>query len=223
MGNVRVVSTLAELLQTSDFVTLHVPATPQTHELIGSAELALMKPKSYLLNASRGTVVVIDALAEALRSGHLAGAAVDVYPEEPEGNSDGFVSALQNLPNVILTPHVGGSTVEAQAAIGREVAGTLIKFLKQGSTAGAVNFPQAEIPLADGAHRLLNVHRNQPGVLRDVSRIVADRQANIMSQVLATDASIGYLIMDLEQEVAEDVRRDIAALPTSIRTRILMG
>ena len=223
LGNVRPMPTLAALLAESDFVTLHVPATPQTNELIGSAELALMKPKSYLINASRGSVVVIESLAEALGAGHLAGAAIDVYPEEPEANGQGFVSPLQGLANVILTPHIGGSTVEAQAAIGKEVATTLLRFVELGATTRAVNFPEAELPLGRGVHRVLNVHRNVPGVLRDVNRIVSDRSANIVSQVLATDATIGYLVMDLQQDVADDVHADIARLPTSIRTRILRG
>jgi D-3-phosphoglycerate dehydrogenase len=202
-------------------VTLHVPATPQTHRMIGPDEIAQMRPGSYLINASRGTVVQIPALAAALQSGQLAGAAVDVYPEEPESNSDGFASELQNLPNVILTPHIGGSTAEAQAAIGREVATSLTKFINSGATTGAVNFPQVELPPARGTHRILNVHRNVPGVLRDINRIVSDRNANIRSQVLSTDANIGYLIMDLDQDVSRDVRNDVAALETNIRTRIL--
>ena len=221
MGNNTRCSSLEELLRAADFVTLHVPATPQTKEMIGARELSAMRKGSYLLNASRGTVVVLPALAEAIRSGHLAGAAVDVYPDEPESNRDGFATPLRGLPNVILTPHVAGSTSEAQAAIGREVAGTLIKFMNAGATTGAVNFPQVELPKTEGMHRILNAHRNVPGVLRDINRIVSDRGANIRGQVLATDPSIGYLIMDLEQDVADDVKAAIAALETSIKTRIL--
>jgi D-3-phosphoglycerate dehydrogenase len=221
MGNNVAVGTLADLLAAADFVSLHVPETPQTRQMIGAAELALMKPGSYLLNASRGTVVVIDALAEALRSGRLAGAAIDVYPDEPESNVDDFSSALQGLANVILTPHIGGSTSEAQAAIGREVATALIKLVNAGATTGAVNFPVVEVPALRGAHRILNVHRNVPGVLRDINKIVSDLDANIRSQVLATDANIGYLIMDLDQDVSTEVSRAIAGLETSIRTRIL--
>jgi D-3-phosphoglycerate dehydrogenase len=221
MGNNVSVSSLDELLGQSDFVTLHVPATPQTHEMFGERELAAMKRGSYLLNASRGTVVVIPALAAALASGHLAGAAVDVYPEEPESNSDGFVTALQGLPNVILTPHIGGSTMEAQAAIGREVAGSLLRYVATGATTGSVNFPAIEMPPSKGTHRVLNVHRNVPGVLRDINAIVSELGANISSQVLATDASIGYLVMDIEKDVAQSVAERIAALQTDIRTRVL--
>ncbi len=221
LGNNRGLDTLTELLATSDFVTLHVPETPQTKNMIGEAELSLMKPGASLLNASRGTVVQIDALAAALKAGKLGGAAIDVYPEEPESNSDGFVTKLQGLKNVILTPHIGGSTTEAQANIGREVAASLIKYTNSGGTTGAVNFPSVELPQISGAHRILNVHRNVPGVLRDISRIVSDCNANIRAQQLATDSEIGYLVMDLDQDVSMDVRREIAALKTSIRTRIL--
>jgi D-3-phosphoglycerate dehydrogenase len=221
MGNNRALAQLAEVLEVADFVTLHVPETPRTRNMIGPDELARMKPGACLLNASRGSVVVIDALADAIRRGHLGGAAIDVYPEEPEGNSDGFASPLRGLPNVILTPHIGGSTEEAQEAIGREVSAALIKYVNTGATTGAVNFPHVELPVDRGAHRILNVHRNVPGVLRDINRIVSDCNANIRAQVLSTDVDIGYLVMDLDQDVSQDVTRGIAALPTSIKTRIL--
>lgn len=221
MGNNRALQRLEDVLELADFVTLHVPETPQTKNMIGPAELAAMKPGAFLLNASRGTVVVIDALADAIRRGHIGGAAVDVYPDEPQGNSDGFASPLRGLPNVILTPHIGGSTEEAQEAIGREVATALIKLINTGATTGAVNFPQIEVPITRGAHRILNIHRNVPGVLRDINKIVSDFNANIRAQVLSTDPDIGYLIMDLDQDVSGDVRREIAALDTNIRTRIL--
>jgi D-3-phosphoglycerate dehydrogenase / 2-oxoglutarate reductase len=221
IGNAKPIASLDELLAASDFVTLHVPETPLTKNLIGKDELAKMRAGSYLINAARGTVVDIEALADALRSGHLRGAAIDVYPEEPESNSDGFVTPLQNLSNVILTPHVGGSTEEAQEAIGREVATSIGKFLGAGTTDGAVNFPQAELARKPGAHRILNVHRNVPGVLRDINRIVSDRNANIGAQLLATDPKIGYLIMDIDEEIAFDVTSDIAQLKTNIRTRIV--
>jgi D-3-phosphoglycerate dehydrogenase len=221
MGNNRAVPRLDDVLEAADFVTLHVPETPQTKGMIGAAELERMRPGACLLNASRGTVVHIEALADAIARGHIGGAAVDVYPEEPESNSDGFASPLRGLPNVILTPHIGGSTEEAQEAIGREVASALIKLINTGATTGAVNFPQIEVPITRGAHRILNIHRNVPGVLRDINKIVSDCQANIRAQVLSTDPDIGYLIMDLDQDVSGEVKREIAALPTSIRTRIL--
>jgi D-3-phosphoglycerate dehydrogenase len=171
---------------------------------------------------SRGTVVDIEALALALKKGHLGGAAVDVFPSEPEANSsDGWGCALQSLPNVILTPHIGGSTEEAQEAIGREVATSLTRFLKTGSTTGAVNFPQVELPPSPGTHRLLNVHKNVPGVLRDINKLVSDLNANIHAQVLATDPHIGYLVMDLDQDVAQAVARAVSELQTDIKTRVL--
>jgi D-3-phosphoglycerate dehydrogenase len=220
MGNNRSVDSLEDLLSQSDFVTLHVPATPQTKNMIGKAEIARMRPGSYLLNASRGQVVDIPALAGAIREKHIAGAAIDVFPEEPASNNQEFSSELRGLPNVILTPHIGGSTEEAQESIGREVALSLSKFVNAGATIGAVNFPQVELPQTKGTHRILNVHRNVPGVLRDINKIVSDRNANIHSQVLSTDAAIGYLIMDLDNNVSDDVCHAIAALSTNIKTRI---
>ena len=221
LGNNRQVRTLDELLADADFVTLHVPATPQTQDMIGAPQLARMKRGACLLNLSRGTVVDVKALAAALQSKHVGGAAVDVYPEEPEGNSDGFVTPLQGLPNVLLTPHIGGSTEEAQEAIGREVASSLLKYARYGATTGAVNFPQVELPVARGTHRILNVHRNVPGVLRDINRIVSELNANIHAQVLSTDPDIGYLIMDLDQDVSHQVCQAISKLHTDIKTRIV--
>ena len=221
MGNNRSTKSLDELLGQSDFVTMHVPETPQTRGMIGVRELAAMRAGAYLLNASRGTVVDIAALAESLRTGHLSGAAIDVFPDEPEKNSDGFVSPLQGLSNVVMTPHIGGSTAEAQEAIGREVATAVIKFINAGVTTGTVNFPSIDAPPTPGKHRILNVHKNVPGVLRDINRIVSEKGANIATQVLATDPEIGYLVMDLDQDVSHDVKNAMAALHTNIKTRIL--
>ncbi|MBX3229455.1 MAG: phosphoglycerate dehydrogenase [Labilithrix sp.] len=221
MGNNRPVDSLETLLAQSDFVTLHVPETPQTKGMIGIKELELMKNDASLLNLSRGTVVDLDALASIIKAGKLGGAALDVYPEEPEGNEDTFSSVVCGLPNVVLTPHIGGSTAEAQEAIGREVASTLVRYTNSGTTAGSVSFPRVEQPKLPGAHRVLNVHRNVPGVLRDINKIVSDRNANVLGQVLATDPDVGYLVMDLDKEVANDVHTAIEALPTSIKTRIL--
>ena len=221
MGNNRALPRLEDVCAEADFVTLHVPETPQTKNMFGAGELAAMKPGACLLNASRGTVVDIEALAAAIKSGHVGGAAVDVYPSEPESNSEGFTSPLRGLPNVILTPHIGGSTEEAQEAIGREVSTSLMKFINTGTTTGAVNFPQIELPITRGTHRVLNVHQNVPGVLRDINKIVSDRHANIRAQVLSTDADIGYLVMDLDHDVSGDVKKAVGELPTSIKTRIL--
>jgi len=221
MGNNRPAASLEAVLAQADFVTLHVPETPLTQDLIGERELALMKPGGYLLNLSRGKVVDIGALARALRSGHLAGAAADVFPTEPDVDTDDFTSELRGIPNVILTPHVAGSTKEAQDAIGREVASALVKFVNTGATTGSVNFPQIELPPLRDSHRLLNVHRNVPGVLSSINRIVADAQANIESQILATTPTIGYLVMDLNREVSKEVQLQMSALEPSIRTRVL--
>jgi D-3-phosphoglycerate dehydrogenase len=221
MGNNRAVDSLETLLSQSDFVTLHVPETPQTRGMIGAREIGLMKDGACLLNLSRGTVVDLEALAEAVRKEKLGGAALDVYPEEPEGNEDTFASVVCGLPNVVLTPHIGGSTAEAQEAIGREVASTLTRYTNTGATSGSVNFPLIDQPKMPGTHRVLNVHKNVPGVLRDINKIVSDRNANVLGQVLATDPDVGYLVMDLDKEVANDVRGAIEALSTSIRTRIL--
>ncbi len=220
MGNNRLM-TLDELLAESDYVTLHVPETPQTRGMISSREVGLMKKGACLLNASRGTVVDIEALAAGLKSGHLGGAAIDVFPEEPESNGENFVSPLRGLSNVIMTPHIGGSTAEAQEAIGREVGTALIKFVNAGVTAGAVNFPNVDSVPMHGMHRILSVHKNVPGVLRDINHIVSDKGANIAAQILATDANIGYLVMDIDQDVSLEVKNAIAALPPSLKTRIL--
>jgi D-3-phosphoglycerate dehydrogenase len=200
---------------------LHVPATEQTKNMIGTEQLRKLRAGSRLLNLSRGNVVDIPALAEALRAGHLKGAAIDVFPTEPQSNKERFESPLQGLKNVILTPHVGGSTEEAQAAIGKEVTVTLLKFLNTGSTLPAVNFPRVEPAQLRGRHRILNIHRNVPGVLSDINTIISESHANVESQVLETNSDVGYLVMDLNRGVSEEVRARVSALATNIRTRIL--
>ncbi len=215
-------SKLDEVLSQADFVTLHVPETPQTRGMIGAAQLAKMKKDACLINASRGTVVDLEALAAALKSGQLGGAAVDVYPEEPEGNTaEGFKTVLQGAPNTILTPHIGGSTLEAQEAIGREVATSLEKYVTSGSSAGSVNFPQVELGVTPTTHRLIHVHQNVPGVLRDVNRVIADANANIHAQLLSTNPDIGYLIMDLDAQMTKQVTEALHKLPTTIKARAL--
>jgi D-3-phosphoglycerate dehydrogenase len=221
MGNNRPVDSLEALLAAADYVSLHVPETELTRGMIGAAALSRMRPGACLLNLARGQVVDVAALAEAIRGGHLAGAAVDVFPSEPQATGDPFDCPLRGLPNVILTPHIGGSTEEAQESIGREVVGSLVRLVNAGATTSAVNFPRIEPPPLLGRHRILNVHQNVPGVLSAINRIVSDVDANIESQVLATDPHIGYLVMDLDRSVSEDVRTAVAALSTSIRTRIL--
>ncbi|MCZ7678907.1 MAG: phosphoglycerate dehydrogenase [Sandaracinaceae bacterium] len=221
MGNNRPAGSLDELLEATDFVTLHVPATPQTRDTIGAEQLEHMKKGAYLLNLSRGNVVVIEDLVAALESGHLAGAAIDVYPQEPKSNAERFESPLQNLPNVILSPHIGGSTVEAQVAIGQEVSTALLRYLSWGSTLGSVNFPAADLAVVEGRHRIRHVHRNVPGVLGDVNRIVAGEGANVLGQVLMTDPQIGYLLVDVEQDRGEPIVSGIAKLETTVRVDLL--
>jgi D-3-phosphoglycerate dehydrogenase / 2-oxoglutarate reductase len=222
LGNSQVCRSLEELLGQSDFVSLHVPDTAQTRGLMGAEQISQMKTGSHLINASRGKVVSIPALVAAIKEKKLAGAAIDVFPEEPASNKEKFVSELQFLPNVILTPHIGGSTLEAQEAIGAEVAQSFIGFLKSGSTRGAVNFPNVDLPvLHAGCHRIINVHKNVPGVLSDINRIVSDVGANIQAQSLSTDNQIGYLVMDLEKAEAGQVSKRISELKTSIKTRVV--
>ncbi len=221
LGNARATTSLDELLSVSDFVTLHVPEIPETMNMIGARELRRMKKGSYLINASRGTVVVIDDLVASLREKHLAGCAVDVFPVEPASNKEKFVTPLQNLPNVILTPHIGGSTEEAQRAIGLEVAESFRRFLKIGSSSGAVNFPNVDLPVKQGTSRILNVHRNEPGVLGEINTIISQAGANIEAQFLSTDAEIGYLVMDVHYSHADDLASRIAQLQRSIRTRVV--
>ena len=212
---------LDALLQESDFVSLHVPETPRTLAMIGAAQITSMRPGSYLLNLSRGTVVDTEALRDALRSGHLGGAALDVYPAEPTPTVAEFDVGFADLPNVILTPHVGGNTEEAQRSIGLEVAHALSEFIDRGATEGAVNFPQVNLPTMPGTHRILNIHQNVPGVLAAVNNIVSELGANIEAQQLATTRDIGYLVMDVNRELSDEVRTRISALPMNVRTRIL--
>jgi D-3-phosphoglycerate dehydrogenase len=222
LGNARLQESLDALLMESDFVTLHVPETPLTRNMIGQPQLQSMRKGSFLINASRGTVVDIPALAAALKSGHIGGAAVDVFPEEPSSNNDRFVSELQGVRNALLTPHIGGSTEEAQEAIGREVSHSLIQFLQTGATLGAVNFPGIGVPPKDPiAARLINVHRNVPGVLGQINGIVSKAGANIRAQYLSTDPGIGYVVVDMEIADPRPVYDQIAALPTSIKTVLL--
>jgi D-3-phosphoglycerate dehydrogenase len=222
-GNTEPVESLRDLLAGSDVVSLHVPETPETAGMIGAGEIALMRQGSYLINNSRGTVVDLEALAEALRAGHLAGAAVDVFPVEPASNSERFVSPLQGLPNVILTPHVGGSTEEAQERIGAEVARKLIDYSDVGSTVGAVNFPQVQLtPRAFGT-RFIHVQRNVPGMLRRLNDVFASREVNISAQNYQTDGEIGYVVMEADSvgPVALDILREIRALDGTIRARLV--
>ncbi len=222
-GNAEAVGSLHELLARSDVVSLHVPETPDTAGMFGKSELRAMKPGAFLLINARGTVVDLEALAEALRVGHLKGAAVDVFPTEPRSNNERFVTPLQNLPNVILTPHIGGSTAEAQARIGVEVARKLIEYSDAGSTLGAVNFPAVQLPHRARGTRFMPVHRNIPGILRRVNDIFDEAGANIAGQHLQTDGDVGYVVVeaDLAPDASQGVLERIRALDGTIRARLL--
>jgi D-3-phosphoglycerate dehydrogenase / 2-oxoglutarate reductase len=223
LGNAQPLPALETLLERSDFVTLHVPETPQTKGMIGARQLGLMKKGACLINASRGTVVDIEALAEALKRDHLHGAAIDVYPAEPESSdTKGFKTPLQGLRNVILTPHVGGSTMEAQENIGREVAESLNRYAATGATTASVNFPSCELGETPGTWRLTHVHQNMPGVLRDVNRVIGDAGANIHAQLLSTNSDIGYLMIDLDSPVTKQVVEGLNQLSTTIQARSLV-
>ncbi len=222
LGNASYVPSYNELLKHSDFVTFHVPETLETQDMFTKEHLSIVKDGVYLLNLSRGKVVNIDALAEGIKSGKISGAGIDVFPEEPKSNDDPFKSPLQGLPNIILTPHVGGSTEEAQKNIGTEVAQKLLKFINNGSTTFAVNFPNIELGnLKAGHHRILNIHKNQPGFLRDINQIISDMGGNILTQNLSTSANIGYLSMEIDKNLGDELKNKIKAHPHSIRTRIL--
>jgi len=223
LGNARPCPSLAALLAEADVVTLHVPATPATAQMIGAAELGAMRPGSHLINAARGSVVDLDALARAITAGHIAGAAVDVFPSEPTGADEPLETPLRGLPNGILTPHVGGSTLEAQASIGSEVAEKLIRYSDNGSTVGAVNFPEVALPPHPGATRFLHIHHNVPGVMSRISEVFTARSLNIAGQYLRTDSEVGYVVTDIDGTLAagHGVRADLAAIPGTIRTRFL--
>jgi len=223
LGNARAAISLDDLLARADIVTVHVPETPATQWMIGADELARMRPGAHLINAARGTVVDIDALDAALRSGHLGGAALDVFPVEPKGNGDAFVSPLTAHDNVILTPHVGGSTLEAQDNIGVEVAAKLVRYSDNGSTLSAVNFPEVTLPEHAESLRLLHIHQNVPGVLSKVNEIFSRHNVNIDGQFLRTDPKVGYVVIDITASEAQAgaVRDELAAIPGTLRTRVL--
>jgi D-3-phosphoglycerate dehydrogenase / 2-oxoglutarate reductase len=222
-GNTEPVETLPELLAQSDVVSLHVPETPATQGMIGRDEIAAMKQGSYLINNSRGTVVDLDALADALRENRLAGAAVDVFPVEPGSAAERFASPLQGLDNVILTPHIGGSTEEAQERIGSEVARKLVDYSDTGATMGAVNFPQVQLPARPMGTRFIQVQRNLPGMLGQLNDVLARHAVNIAAQYYEAQGDIGYVVLDADASTADSrkVLADIRALEGTIRARLL--
>jgi D-3-phosphoglycerate dehydrogenase len=221
LGKAHVCESLEELLQKSDVVTLHVPETPETRNMISDEQLSQMKKGSLLINASRGSVVDYDALTEFLKNGHLAGAAADVFPTEPASNTEKFSSPLQDFDNVLLTPHIGGSTQEAQENIGLEVAEKLIKYSDNGSTVGAVNFPQVSIQPNYNKQRFLHIHKNMPGLLKDINFVFTNKGINIAAQYLQTDAEIGYVIIDAECTNCDKILKELKAIPHTIRARML--
>ncbi|MCW5236100.1 phosphoglycerate dehydrogenase [Verminephrobacter eiseniae] len=221
LGNARQVPQLRDLLAQSDIVSLHVPELASTQWLIGAAEIAAMKPGGILINAARGSVVEIEPLAQALKAGRLLGAAIDVFPVEPRSNQDEFLSPLRGLDNVILTPHIGGSTVEAQANIGLEVAEKLVKYSDNGTSTSSVNFPEVALPAHPGKHRLLHVHRNMPGVLSEINRIFSDTRINIAAQYLQTNETIGYVVIDIDAASSELALDRLAGVRGTLRCRVL--
>ncbi len=221
LGNARQVARLHDLLAESDVVSLHVPETQATQWMIGQAEIAAMKPGSVLINASRGTVVEIEPLAQALLQKKLLGAAIDVFPVEPHSNKDVFESPLRGLDNVILTPHVGGSTMEAQENIGIEVADKLVKYSDNGTSTSSVNFPEVALPAHPGKHRLLHIHRNVPGVLSEINKIFSDNGINIASQYLQTHKDLGYVVIDIDAAYSAMALTKLAEVRGTIRSRVL--
>jgi D-3-phosphoglycerate dehydrogenase len=221
LGNARQVAQLNDLLAQADIVSLHVPETQATQWMFGAAQIAAMKTGSVFINASRGTVVEIEPLADALRSKKLLGAAIDVFPVEPRSNKDTFESPLRGLDNVILTPHVGGSTLEAQENIGVEVAEKLVKYSDNGTSTSSVNFPEVALPAHPGKHRLLHIHRNIPGVLSEVNKVFSDNHINIWSQFLQTNEAVGYVVIDIDAQHSDTALAKLAAVPGTIRSRVL--
>jgi len=224
MGNANSCSSMDELLARSDVVSLHVPANEQTKNMITATELAKMKKGAHLINAARGNVIVIEDLAAALESGHLAGAAIDVFPVEPAGKDEKFESPLRGMENVILTPHIGGSTQEAQENIGIEVADKLITYSDNGSTLGAVNFPEVSLPVKDRTHtRFMHIHRNVPGVLLKINDVFARRGINISGQYLRSEGGVGYVVVEVDEEIkpGEGVRKELSAIEGTLRVRFL--
>ena len=221
LGNAQQVRTLKDLLSNCDIISLHVPENASTKNLISAERIAQLKKDSILINAARGTVVDIDALAEALEKGHIRGAAIDVFPEEPASINEEFVSPLRRFDNVLLTPHIGGSTAEAQENIGSEVAGKFVKYSDNGSTLSSVNFPEVSLPEHIGTKRLLHIHENRPGILTKLNQIFVEANINIAAQYLQTDPKIGYVVVDVEAEDSNNLLAKLKEIDGTIRARVL--
>ncbi len=220
-SNARQVRDLPELLQLADIVTLHVPSDPSTRDLINEATIAEMKDGAILLNYSRGDVVDLAAVRAAIESGKLAGAAIDVFPDEPERSGDAFKCSLQGLPNVILTPHIGGSTEEAQANIGLDVTAKLIKYLDFGNSEGSHTVPPVNLPPQEGTHRILHIHKNVPGVLGDINSRLSERGINILGQYLKTNDDVGYVILDIESELSREAFDLLKGIDATVKMRMV--
>ncbi|WP_447530239.1 phosphoglycerate dehydrogenase [Vreelandella sp. TE19] len=221
MGNASQVGSFEELLGRADVISLHVPDLPSTRWLVGKKEIATMKPGAILINASRGSVVEIEPLAEAIKSGHLNGAAVDVFPVEPKGNSEEFESPLRGLENVILTPHIGGSTLEAQENIGVEVAEKLTTYSDNGTTITSVNFPEVALPAHPDKHRLLHIHNNVPGVLSEINRVLSENGINISGQYLQTNEKVGYVVIDVDKAYGPQALEALKQVEHTLKIRVL--
>ncbi|RMH45491.1 MAG: phosphoglycerate dehydrogenase [Gammaproteobacteria bacterium] len=221
LGNAVRCQSFEEAVNGAEIVTFHVPATPETRHMVNAETLAMMKPGVAIINASRGHVIDVAALVDALKSGHVRGAAIDVFPKEPTSNQEPFESPLCEFDNVLLTPHIGGSTQEAQANIGIEVAEKLIAYSNTGTTTGAVNFPQVGLPQQENAFRILHIHHNQPGVLSQINELFSKRDINIVGQYLQTSKHIGYVVTDIDRQSDESILHDLKAVPGTIRARIL--
>jgi D-3-phosphoglycerate dehydrogenase len=221
LGNAVAKKSLKEVLGQSDIVTLHVPETGQTKNLINKANIKHFKKGAILLNYARGEVVELDTLARALKEEHLSGAAIDVFPWEPEKNGDAFQSPLQNLPNVILTPHIGGSTEEAQMNIGEDVSNKLFQYLEMGSTTGSHTIPSLSLPPMEGTHRILHIHKNVPGVLSAINTALSQHHINILSQYLKTNDEVGYVVLDVDKKLSEQAQQLLKELKDTIKVRLL--
>jgi D-3-phosphoglycerate dehydrogenase len=221
LGNAQPKATLASLLEVAHVVSLHVPQHASTELLIGPQELEAMRSGAMLINASRGNVVDLHALAEALKSAHIGGAAIDVFPVEPRSNNDEFLSPLRGLDQCILTPHIGGSTQEAQENIGVEVADKLTRYSDNGTTLSAVNFPEVALPAHDGKHRLLHVHRNIPGVMSAINQVFSENNVNVSGQYLQTMDDTGYVVIDIETDYSKALIKGLTAIEGTLRTRVL--
>lgn len=222
LGNAKQVGSMEELLGMVDVVSLHVPETPETKNMMRAEQFAHMKDKSIFINAARGTVVDIDAMVAALESGKLLGGAVDVFPVEPKNNADEFVSPLRAFDNVILTPHIGGSTVEAQENIGNEVSDKFLRYSDNGSTLGAVNFPEVSLPSHSGRHRIMHIHKNVPGILSKINAVLSDNNVNIAGQYLMTKGDLGYVVIDVDKaDNSLDVLEQLKDIEGTERCRVL--